>query len=116
MRVCRGEGLRSCSSPYVPRPYVWSSLPLNCCIHVNLPHSTLFPHRNVTQTIEVSDETPVLVDKYLDRATALDVDALCDKDGNVVICGVMEHIEQAGIHSGRCAALTCSHCVWIGGP
>ena len=49
----------------------------------------------------MSDETPVLVDKYLDRATELDVDALCDKDGNVVICGVMEHIEQAGIHSGE---------------
>lgn len=33
----------------------------------------------------------------------MDVDALCDKDGNVVICGIMEHIEQAGIHSGDSA-------------
>ncbi len=57
--------------------------------------------RYLTFAVEVSDETPVLVDKYLDRATELDIDALCDKDGNVVICAVMEHIEQAGIHSGK---------------
>ncbi len=37
----------------------------------------------------------MLVDKYLDRADELDVDALCDKDGNVTICGIMQHIEQA---------------------
>ena len=46
---------------------------------------------------------PVLVDKYLDRADELDVDALSDKDGNVVICGIMQHIEQAGVHSGDSA-------------
>jgi len=45
----------------------------------------------------------VLVDKYLDRAIELDVDALCDIHGNVVIAGIMEHIEQAGIHSGDSA-------------
>ncbi|GAX74736.1 hypothetical protein CEUSTIGMA_g2183.t1 [Chlamydomonas eustigma] len=60
-------------------------------------------HKYLTTAVEVSDETPVLVDKYLDRATELDVDALCDNDGNVVICGVMEHIEQAGVHSGDSA-------------
>ena len=48
-------------------------------------------------------EKPVLVDKYLNNATELDVDALCDKDGNVVIAGIMEHIEQAGVHSGDSA-------------
>ncbi len=48
-------------------------------------------------------EHPVLVDKYLDRADELDVDALADKDGNVVICGIMQHIEQAGVHSGDSA-------------
>ncbi len=47
----------------------------------------------------------MLVDKYLDRADELDVDALCDKDGNVVICGIMQHIEQAGVHSGAAPAL-----------
>ena len=50
--------------------------------------------------VEVDPERPVLVDKYLDRADELDVDALADKDGNVVICGIMQHIEQAGVHSG----------------
>lgn len=43
---------------------------------------------------QVDSERPVLVDKYLDRADELDVDALCDKDGNVVISGIMQHIEQ----------------------
>ena len=51
--------------------------------------------------MEVDPDRPVLVDKYLDRADELDVDALCDKDGNVVICGIMQHIEQAGVHSGE---------------
>lgn len=46
---------------------------------------------------------PVLVDKYLAGATELDVDALADKDGNVTICGIMEHIELAGVHSGDSA-------------
>ena len=59
--------------------------------------------RYVTFAVEVGPENPVLVDKYLDRAVELDVDALCDKNGDVVICGIMEHIEQAGIHSGDSA-------------
>jgi len=59
--------------------------------------------RYLTTAVEVDPERPVLVDKYLDRAVELDVDALCDKDGNVVIAGIMEHIEQAGIHSGDSA-------------
>ncbi len=56
--------------------------------------------RYIENAVEVDPERPVLVDKYLDRADELDVDALCDKDGNVVICGIMQHIEQAGVHSG----------------
>lgn len=68
------------------------------------PPSCLFrsnPHSYVTFAVEVDTDKPVLVDKYLDRATELDVDALCDKDGNAVICGIMEHIEKAGVHSGE---------------
>lgn len=57
----------------------------------------------VTRAIDLEPEKPLLVDKYLDHATELDVDALCDKDGNVVIAGIMEHIEMAGIHSGDSA-------------
>ena len=59
--------------------------------------------RYITTAVEVDPEKPVLVDKYLNNATELDVDALCDKDGNVVIAGIMEHIEQAGVHSGDSA-------------
>lgn len=59
--------------------------------------------RYLTQAVTASPDHPVLVDKYLAGATELDVDALCDKDGNVVICGIMEHIEEAGVHSGDSA-------------
>ncbi|XP_061354966.1 carbamoyl-phosphate synthase large chain, chloroplastic [Gastrolobium bilobum] len=53
--------------------------------------------------VEVDPERPVLVDKYLSDACEIDVDALADSYGNVVIGGIMEHIEQAGIHSGDSA-------------
>ena len=59
--------------------------------------------RYINTAVEVDPERPVLVDKYLDRADELDVDALADADGNVVICGIMQHIEQAGVHSGDSA-------------
>jgi carbamoyl-phosphate synthase large subunit len=57
----------------------------------------------INTAVEVDPEQPVLVDKYLSGATELDVDALADKDGNVVIGGIMEHIEEAGVHSGDSA-------------
>lgn len=53
--------------------------------------------------VQVDPERPVLVDKYLIDAVEIDVDALADTAGNVVIGGIMEHIEQAGIHSGDSA-------------
>lgn len=56
--------------------------------------------RYIDNAVEVDPDRPVLVDKYMDRADELDVDALADKDGNVTICGIMQHIEQAGVHSG----------------
>jgi carbamoyl-phosphate synthase large subunit len=59
--------------------------------------------RYLTDAVTASEDKPVLVDKYLAGATELDVDALCDVDGNVVICGIMEHIEEAGVHSGDSA-------------
>lgn len=49
------------------------------------------------------DDATVLVDKYLANATELDVDALSDAEGNVTISGIMEHVEQAGVHSGDSA-------------
>lgn len=56
--------------------------------------------RYIDNAVEVDPDRPVLVDKYMDRADELDVDALADKEGNVTICGIMQHIEQAGVHSG----------------
>lgn len=53
--------------------------------------------------VEVDPERPVLVDKYLIDATEIDVDSLTDSEGTVVIGGIMEHIEQAGVHSGDSA-------------
>jgi carbamoyl-phosphate synthase large subunit len=49
--------------------------------------------------VQVSRERPILIDKFLEDAFEVDVDALCD-DEQVVIAGIMEHIEEAGIHSG----------------
>ena len=56
--------------------------------------------RYLTEAVDASPEHPVLIDKFLDDAFELDVDAVADATGAVVIGGVMEHIEQAGIHSG----------------
>jgi len=53
--------------------------------------------------VQVEPDHPVLIDQYLNNAIEVDVDALCDGDGVVVIGGVMEHIEPAGIHSGDSA-------------
>jgi carbamoyl-phosphate synthase large subunit len=55
--------------------------------------------RYMGSAIEYSQERPVLIDHFLEDATECDVDALCDGD-DVVIAGIMEHIEEAGIHSG----------------
>jgi carbamoyl-phosphate synthase large subunit len=58
--------------------------------------------RYIATAVQVSGDSPVLIDQYLRRATEVDVDALCDgKD--VFVAGVMEHIEEAGVHSGDSA-------------
>ena len=56
--------------------------------------------RYMTEAVDASPEHPILIDKFLEDAFELDVDAVADTTGAVVIGGVMEHIEQAGIHSG----------------
>ena len=56
--------------------------------------------RYMTEAVDASPEHPVLIDKFLEDAFELDVDAVADATGAVVIGGVMEHIEEAGIHSG----------------
>ena len=59
--------------------------------------------RYVNTAVQVSGDSPVLIDQYLSRATEVDVDALCDDAGQVFVAGVMEHIEEAGVHSGDSA-------------
>ena len=59
--------------------------------------------RYITTAVQVSGDNPVLIDQYLSRATEVDVDALCDDQGQVFVAGVMEHIEEAGVHSGDSA-------------
>ncbi|KAK4531286.1 hypothetical protein CCYA_CCYA07G2143 [Cyanidiococcus yangmingshanensis] len=59
--------------------------------------------RYMSEEVVVQSEHPVLIDKFLLNATEVDVDALADASGRVVIAGIMEHIEQAGIHSGDSA-------------
>ena len=50
-------------------------------------------------------QRPLLVDRFLEDAVEVDVDALCDSAGGVMVCGVMEHIEEAGVHSGDSACV-----------
>ena len=59
--------------------------------------------RYMKYAVQVEPDRPILIDKFLENAIEVDVDALCDAEGSVVIGGIMEHIEQAGIHSGDSA-------------
>ncbi len=59
--------------------------------------------RYMTYAVQVEPDHPILIDKFLENAIEVDVDALCDTTGKVVIGGIMEHIEQAGVHSGDSA-------------
>lgn len=58
--------------------------------------------RFVAEAFVVAQGQPVLIDKFLEDATEVDVDAICDRS-KVVVSGVMEHIEEAGVHSGDSA-------------
>ncbi len=53
----------------------------------------------MTDAVKVSNDSPVLLDRFLDLAIEVDVDAICDGE-DVYIGGIMEHVEQAGVHSG----------------
>tara|TARA_Y100001968_G_scaffold330528_1_gene382673 strand:+ start:12750 stop:16058 length:3309 start_codon:yes stop_codon:yes gene_type:complete len=57
----------------------------------------------MNEAVKVEPDHPILIDQYLENAVEVDVDALCDLDKTVVIGGLMEHIEPAGIHSGDSA-------------
>lgn len=53
--------------------------------------------------VDIEPDHPILIDKFLQNAIEVDVDAICDMTGQVVIGGIMEHIEEAGVHSGDSA-------------
>ncbi|MDG2313715.1 MAG: carbamoyl-phosphate synthase large subunit [Alphaproteobacteria bacterium] len=59
--------------------------------------------RYITEAVKVSGDSPVLLDSFLQEAIEVDVDALADSSGDIYIAGIMEHIEEAGIHSGDSA-------------
>ncbi|MBN8728631.1 MAG: carbamoyl-phosphate synthase large subunit [Xanthomonadales bacterium] len=56
--------------------------------------------RYIREAVRVSESSPVLLDRFLDHAGEVDVDIVADAEGQVLIGGVMEHIEEAGVHSG----------------
>jgi carbamoyl-phosphate synthase large subunit len=56
--------------------------------------------RYMQEAVVFSQQRPVLIDRFLEDATEVDVDALSDQHGTVLIAGIMEHIEEAGVHSG----------------
>ena len=58
--------------------------------------------RYISEAVHVSGDTPVLLDSYLSNAVEVDVDAICDGEA-VHVAGIMEHIEEAGVHSGDSA-------------
>jgi carbamoyl-phosphate synthase large subunit len=59
--------------------------------------------RYMVYAVQVEPDHPILIDQFLENAIEVDVDAIADRTGMVVIGGIMEHIEQAGIHSGDSA-------------
>ncbi|HEX7370004.1 MAG TPA: carbamoyl-phosphate synthase large subunit, partial [Rhodanobacteraceae bacterium] len=56
--------------------------------------------RYIRDAVKVSNSAPVLLDHFLDNAVEVDVDVIADADGQVLIGGIMQHIEEAGVHSG----------------
>ncbi len=69
---------------------------------MELVHDEADLRRYIQTAVNVSNRSPVLLDRFLDDAIEVDVDAICDGE-QVLIGGIMEHIEQAGVHSGDSA-------------
>jgi carbamoyl-phosphate synthase large subunit len=69
---------------------------------MEIVNATADLERYMKEAVKVSNDSPVLLDRFLNDATEVDVDAVCDGT-DVVIGGIMEHIEQAGVHSGDSA-------------
>ncbi len=75
---------------------------------MEIVHSLPELERYINTAVKVSGDAPVLLDRYLKSAIELDVDALCDGE-EVYVSGIMEHIEEAGIHSGDSACVLPPH-------
>jgi carbamoyl-phosphate synthase large subunit len=69
---------------------------------MEIVHEQIDLERYMREAVKVSNDSPVLLDRFLNNAIEIDVDCLCDGQ-QVFIGGVMEHIEQAGVHSGDSA-------------
>lgn len=69
---------------------------------MEIVYDTVSLERYMTAAVQVSGDSPVLIDRYLGGATEVDVDALCDGE-TVHVAAIMQHIEEAGIHSGDSA-------------
>ena len=90
-------GAREIGFPLVVRPsYVLGGRAMD------IVHSEDELGRYMTEAVQVSNDSPVLLDRFLDHAIEVDVDVICDGE-DVLIGGIMEHIEQAGVHSGDSA-------------
>jgi len=75
---------------------------------MEIVHSMAELERYINTAVKVSGDNPVLLDRYLKSAIEIDVDALCDGT-DVYVAGIMEHIEEAGIHSGDSACVLPPH-------
>jgi len=69
---------------------------------MEIVYDTVSLQRYMKEAVRVTGDSPVLIDRYLGGATEVDVDALCDGE-QVHVAGIMQHIEEAGIHSGDSA-------------
>ena len=63
-------------------------------------HADADLERYMREAVKVSNDSPVLLDRFLDNAVEVDIDVIADSQGNVLVGGVMQHIEEAGVHSG----------------
>ncbi|MGE0659956.1 MAG: carbamoyl-phosphate synthase large subunit [Reyranellaceae bacterium] len=76
---------------------------------MQIVHDRTGLERYTRDAVKVSGSNPVLIDSYLNDAIEVDVDALADSDGQVFVAGIMEHIEEAGVHSGDSACCLPPH-------
>ncbi len=99
-RTARSEGealvhAREIGYPLVVRPsYVLGGRAME------VVHAEADLARYMREAVKVSHDSPVLLDRFLDNAVEVDIDVIADSTGNVLVGGVMEHIEEAGVHSG----------------